>query len=338
MTTNGLHIQVGRSLDAQTIHIPKSVIDSCPALKDFLVPGCRIVNADPAVFTIIIEHMQSIVSFGLISFSAPGHLHELTLSNVPLLNFAKAWHIGDMLRMPDLQNNIIKVYSTHYTKCLDDDLNLSLPPGPIDPQPFAYLRDNIGFHTKAERFLIDFYAGLVKDHPKLKRDDYKFLSTDIALLIKDRWKQLRGRRDSTQATLSNDRIIARDRCFKANTNEMVIHSSLQVQYLYAGAGTSFGFNPPVRVDETRRKASRASNSSVSHSGTRLEGSKSRKGRGCDVRSGSMSRARLSRTGVAEPQETTVEPQFTTPFREAAARPRELVPSPSVSPATVPFEQ
>src|SRR5690242_3003091 len=200
MTANGLHIQVGRSIDAQTIHIPKSVISSCPALQDLLAPGCRIVNADPAVFAIIIEHLQSISIFGLISCSAPGHLQELTLTDNPLLTFSKAWHIGDMLQMPDLQNAITKIYSNYYTKCLDNDLNLSAPPEPISSQPFTYLRDNIGNHTKAEHFLVDFHAGLAKNHPKLKRSEHKLLPTDIARLIRDRWKQLRGRCDSAQVT------------------------------------------------------------------------------------------------------------------------------------------
>ncbi|KAJ4989107.1 hypothetical protein SVAN01_05369 [Stagonosporopsis vannaccii] len=189
VTANGFYIQIARSIDAQAVNIPKSVIKVCPALKDLLVPGCRIMNADPDVCAIVIEHLLSSSSCGPGSFEAPGHLQELTLSDNPLLTFAKAWHIGDRLRMPDLQNAITKVYSTYYAECLNDSFSLTTPPGPIGPRIFAYLRDNIGNHTKAERFLIEVYASLAKNHAKLKRSEHRLIPTDIALLSRDRWKQ-----------------------------------------------------------------------------------------------------------------------------------------------------
>ncbi|KAF2631224.1 hypothetical protein BU25DRAFT_455543 [Macroventuria anomochaeta] len=234
----GLTIQVGRSIDAQTVHVPQSVLDSCSILGGLLLPGCRIVNADPIVFAIIIEylHMSSIMD--LITFSTPGHLQELTINENPLLSLAKAWHVGDMLRMPDLQNRLFKVYRAYYMQCLEDRLRPPLDPEPLDskpldPEPFVYLRDNIGNHTKAEKFIVDFHAGLMQNQAVLKRNDFKLLPNDIAVKIRYRWFELSGRvrKDSLHPELSNDRIAAKDSCYRVTKDDAIVQSDLQIQYL-----------------------------------------------------------------------------------------------------------
>ena len=55
-----------------------------------------------------------------------------------------------MLRMPVLQSDILEVYRAYYLKCLSNHSRLSLDTEPLDPQPFAYMRDNIGYHTMTE--------------------------------------------------------------------------------------------------------------------------------------------------------------------------------------------
>ncbi|KAH6614181.1 hypothetical protein C7974DRAFT_368373 [Boeremia exigua] len=319
--TDGLNIQVGRSIDAQTTKVPQSVLDSNPSLNSLLVPGCRIVNADPAVFAIVIGHLQSASTFGLMSLSAPGHLQELALGDEPLLNFAKAWHIGDMLRMPDLQNRILKVYSTYYMCCLDNGICRSADRKPVDPRPFKYLSDSMGNHTKAERFLIDFHAGSMKNQTELRRDDFKMLPKDIAVKIRYRWQQLTVI-DSDRFELSNDRITARDRTFNVVKNEAIVHSDLQVQYLCATGETRFGLNPPMT--RSYRSIPMPPNSTASHHGSELE----------DL---IVQRARhqVMRSGNASSASDLVNPRLTNPFVGGPSRRRDAADSPMVSPTSKP---
>lgn len=90
MSLSGFTFQVGNSTDAQTVSVPQSVLDYCANLNDLLLPGCRVINADPDVFAIIIEYLQSCIMLEVTDFSRSGQLEELTIHEDPLLNFVKA--------------------------------------------------------------------------------------------------------------------------------------------------------------------------------------------------------------------------------------------------------
>jgi hypothetical protein len=268
---DGFDIQVGRSINAQTIHIPQCLLNLCPVLNTRLVPGCRIANADPAVFATVIGHIQTISEFGLISISAPGRLSQLISGEQSLLNFAKAWHVLDMLRKPTLQEKLLKIYRAHYLKCLKDRVHGEQDPKasestPLDPDPFVYLRNNVGYHSKAEKFLINFHAGLMRNQKELRRSDFKLLPPEIGALVRDRWLELCGRvrKDSQQSELSYDRIEASDPCYKVTKNEAIQHGDFEIQYVHGGAWGTFGLNPPLPISpRAKRKRPQTTHSTAS---------------------------------------------------------------------------
>ncbi|KZM23923.1 hypothetical protein ST47_g4954 [Ascochyta rabiei] len=162
-----------------------------------------------------------------LGFRASDHLHELISDNNALLNLAKAWHVCDLLEMPGLQNKLLGTYRGHYLRCLKNHIRL-----PLDPEPFAYLRDNIGNHTKAERFIVDFHAGLMQTESRFEPMIFSSLPNDIVINIKDRWQQLSGkvRKDSFLPELGNDRIADGISNYKVGKNDNTRHSVMQVQH------------------------------------------------------------------------------------------------------------
>ncbi|KAF1928106.1 uncharacterized protein M421DRAFT_5752 [Didymella exigua CBS 183.55] len=317
-TDDGFNIQVGRSVSAQTIYIPHCVLGLCPILSDRLLPGCRIVNADSVVFTIVIEHLRSISIFGLISFSAPGHLSKLTSGEQPLLNFAKAWHVLDMLRKPALQDKLLKIYRTYYMKCLEDrnHRQQDLEPSelkPLDSEPFVYVRNYVGYHSKAERFLIDFHAGLMQKQKQLRRSDFKSLPPEIAVLVRDRWLELCGRvrKDSHHSDFNRDRIVASDPCYKVTKNEAIQHGNFEIQYLHEGTSGTFGLNPPL-----------SSSTLANLQASRINSTGTNPSPGDSARSSEL------------PQEPTLENPFAQATLEQKRRKRRE-PSSSVSPTRLP---
>lgn len=238
-----LAIQVDHSRAVQTILIPQPVLDLCPLLRIQLAPSCKIYNADSAVFTTIVAHLQLILKFNLSTWlSAPGHLVDLILSPEPLLNFVKAWHISSMLHLPKLQADIIKVYRTYYITCL------AKPPSelfPIKLDPFFYLRENVGRNTHAEVFLTDFFAGLLRGRPKLDRKDFELLTSGVASRIVGSWRELRNRRDSGQDDHSGDRIATGDFEYTGKEGNRQAGAEFRIQYAYGDPGGRWAFTPPV---------------------------------------------------------------------------------------------
>ena len=296
------------------------MLSLCPTLKDRLKPGCRIVNTDPVVLAIVIEHLQTISVFGFMSIGASGSLSNLASGEQSLLNFAKAWHVLDMLRMPELQNKLLKIYRKYYLKCVKRVRNrLQLSElKPLALEPFAYLRDNLGYHSKAEKFLIDFHAGLMRYQRRLRLSDFRLLTSDIRDLVTDRWLQLCGkaRKDSHQSDFNHDRIAAGDPCYKVTQNESIEHSVFQIQYLYGGSGGRFGLNPPLPVSPQmkRRKSSQTTVSSAS-AGTRS-----------------------SPRGSADPVKDLSQPRLDDPFESSSPEQTTGYNSESVSPSQVLFGQ
>lgn len=277
------------------------------------------MNADPVVLGIIIEHLQTISIFGLVSISASGCLLSLASGEQSLLNFAKAWHVLDMLRLPKLQNKLLKIYRTYYLKRLKRMRHCRQPSEskPIDSEPFVYLRNNMGNHSTAEKFLVDFHAGLMRNQRELRRRDFEGLPHDVATLIGDRWLQLcdRDRKDSHQSDFNHDRIAAGDHCYKVTQNQAIEHSIFQIQYLCGGSGGTFGLNPPLPVSPRtkRRKSSQTTLSSTS-AGTRS-----------------------SPGGSADPAKNFTQPRLENPFQRSTTQRTQRKHSASVSPGQVPVD-
>lgn len=234
------------------------------------------MNADPVILVIIIEHLQTISVFVLISINASGRLSNLPSGEQSLLNFVKARHVLNMLHKPVLQNKLLKIYRKYYLKCLKLRRHQRQPSDlePIDPEPFVYLRTNVGNYSKAEKFWVDFHAGLMQHQRELRRSDFRLLPREIGDLVRDRWIQLSGRarKDSHQADFEHDRIATRDPCYKVTENEAVEHSVFQIQYLYDASGGTYGLIPPLPdsppVERLKRSQTTQSSASATRSSSR----------------------------------------------------------------------
>ena len=245
LSHGGFSIQVGNSTDAQTVVIPQTVLDHSRVLLGLLQPYCRIINADASIFSIIIEYLHSCITLGIMDFSTSGQLRELTIHEHSLLNFAKAWHVGDMLRMPGLKNRLIQVFRAFYMRCLQTQRRPTMR-----PEAFIYIRRHLGKGSKAERFIVDFLAGLMQRDPNLKRNDFRLLHRSVQVAIRDRWieltgRGLKGRRDSAQHNLDNDRIISGATSYQDTPGEVARHADFRIQYSYNRLYTSFGLSPPL---------------------------------------------------------------------------------------------
>lgn len=312
-----MNIQVGNSVDARTVYITQSVLRSCRPLSD-LTPGCRITNADPVVFTIIIGYLECSSFLATLRFHAPGNLQELVSGDDPLLKYAKAWHVADMLGMIGLQNKLTAIFRGHYQQCLNNGICLTL-----SPEPFTYLRDNIGNHTKAEAFLVDFHAGLMQKKLSFKGKDVRLLPNDIANSIRNRWQELSGRvrKDSLHPELTHDRIAAGGAVYNTRKKDATLHSNLQVMSLCSSTG-SWTFTPepswhnpycpvPARTDWSTTPMSR----------NRQRQTKTR-----------------SHTELPANQKPTLQPTLTDPFRpKPGPAPRPRAPSLPISPTHAPPE-
>ena len=181
-----------------------------------------------------------------------------------------------MLRMPGLQNRHPQVYRVYYKDCLQGQLRPAMK-----PRAFIFLMKNFGSGTKAEKFIVDFHAGLMQKDPKLKRNDFRLLPHNIQANIKTRWIELtgrgfRGRRDSAQHDPDNDRIAAGATGCQVTEADVTRNDDFRVQYLYAGPYTSFGLNPAM--SRPQMAAARAIALDVSHRYTQPRNQASR-GRG-----------------------------------------------------------
>ncbi|KAF9694723.1 hypothetical protein EKO04_007246 [Ascochyta lentis] len=330
ISTSDIDVQVGRSIDAQTIHIPHSVLRSCPALSTLLTPGCRISNADPVIFAIIIEHLECSSILGTFRFNVPGHLQELISGKGALLNFAKAWHVGNMLEMHGLQNKLLEIYRVHYLQCLKDHVHL-----PVDPEPFTYLRDNIGNHTMAERFLVDFHAGLMQTESRFEPKDLGLLPNDIVINMRDRWKELSGqvRKDSLLSELRSDRIAAGSSNYKVSKDDATLHSAMQVQHLCIRPGpTQFVLTPSTHSQ--RRTASKLPVCSTPSSTDSYSTSRPRMGERQPSHHTSNTEAPTHQTPPAS-QTPVAKPIITNPFLEPSHHKRPRTPSRPLSPTEQP---
>ena len=166
------------------IHIPHSVIHICPVLASRLSPRCRIYNVNPSIFQCLIKQLKLISTY-VSTFeqaqwlSTTGHLRDLTSSFDPCQAFVRAWHLGGMLRLPNLQNDITKVF---YNSCVNFLNRCSGSPTLINPAPFMYLTTKCGRGTKAELFLFDFYADFMRN-PGTPQDLFQNLPMFVRLGI-----------------------------------------------------------------------------------------------------------------------------------------------------------
>ncbi|KAF7680645.1 hypothetical protein GT037_002296 [Alternaria burnsii] len=102
-----------------------------------------------------------------------------------MLKLAKAWHLADMLDDMQLQNKLIDVYRILYLELLNANTKI-----PLDYEAFVYLEFNLGTHTKMEKFMIDFFAGLSRYTGDFSAQELLPLRPDVSRALKLRRAQL----------------------------------------------------------------------------------------------------------------------------------------------------
>lgn len=198
-------------------------------LRANIVRGCHILNADPFVFEVILEYLESRRGLNRLRWISHNPLTKLALGTGMILRLVKAWHIAHMLDNIVLQNKLVDTFREAYLHCLESSNRIS-----IESEPFMYLQDHLGTHTKIEKFIIDFYAGVARIGDDFSDEELQPLSQDIARTLKHRRTQLvvRGSTD--------DLIANHDDCFNVNVLDQTIRSQLQVvrPYVHASVSTS----------------------------------------------------------------------------------------------------
>ena len=215
--TNDIEVRVGKPPYARFIHIPGSALKACPVLRARLVQGCRIINSDVDVFEIILDYLGSSSLLRRLRPSAKKPLKQLTGGCDTMLKLAKAWHLADMLDDVRLQNKLVDTYRAFYLELLNAHAQT-----PLEHEPFIYLEDHIGTHTKIEKFIIDFFAGLTRHTGDFSAEELLPFRHDVAQSLKLRRAQL------VVLRLSNDMIATGNGCFNVSKLDTTKHASLHV--------------------------------------------------------------------------------------------------------------
>lgn len=190
---NSIDVKVSRGDRKAIIHIPHAAMSACAFFHTYLVHGSHIKNAEPEIFQIIVDYLSNEAPVTVETLSA-GKPDESVL-----FTFAKAWQLGHELDIPDFQNALIDELRVLYATLLEDRVRVT-----PSLKPFIWLRDYVGYHTTAEKFLVDFYAGLIcfdRTMPGSKLT--KYVTDDIAHYIKLRWDVLRELGSESDRILTN---------------------------------------------------------------------------------------------------------------------------------------
>lgn len=217
-SNNGdIEVQVGRLPNAGLVHVPRTALRTCRVLRTSLVHGCRIKNTDALVFEVILAHFNVNGSLGRLRPNIRNPLTQLTGGCDRMLKLAKAWHLADMLDDVRLQNKLIDVYRILYLELLNANTRV-----PLDYEAFIYLESHLGTHTKMEKFMIDFFAGLSRYTGEFSAQELLPFRPDVSRALKVRRAQL-----VVQGSFV-DLIATGNTCFNVIKSDATTHSSLQV--------------------------------------------------------------------------------------------------------------
>lgn len=215
---DGIDVQIGRRPHARTVRISQAALSTVPTLQRQLCDGAGIVNADPDVFEIVLQYIEWNWFLAYIRLGKRNPLIQMIGGADPMLTLAKAWHIGHMLDLLEMQNELIEMFSNIYRRLLTNREQMR-----PDPAPFSYVRNHVGNFTRCEKFLIDFYAGLATYRGPFGFEELECLPEEIA-------SALCLRRSSILMNQSGkDRILqGRLGYFKVSSFDCTRYSGLQV--------------------------------------------------------------------------------------------------------------
>ncbi|KAH7089269.1 hypothetical protein FB567DRAFT_591380 [Paraphoma chrysanthemicola] len=243
-TTKGLDVWVGKPPSSIKVHVAGNILSACPSLRRRLYQDATIVNADPIVFEIALEYLGRNCSFGKMLTRNP--LEKLVGSSDMMLKLAKSWHLAGILEIPEMQNKIIDTFSACYKRFLNVRQRM-----PLSREPFEYLRDHIGYYTKCEKFLIDFYAGLARYGGPFLVERLQELPEDIAQELQHRREEFMS---SGQFT---DYIFQGSLRFKVGKADNTLQAELQVRSSSVASLRSRAPSAPTRPGLARSSNSRS---------------------------------------------------------------------------------
>ncbi|CAE7199406.1 hypothetical protein CFE70_007881 [Pyrenophora teres f. teres 0-1] len=223
---DGIEVRVGRP-NARTLTISRSALKSSSVLRRTMVQGCHILNADPIVFAVILEYLESRRILERIRSGTRNPLAQLTTGNDMLCKLAKAWHIANMLQLPQLQNKLVDTFRETYMHHLKSHTRLR-----VEPEPFVYLATYLGTFSKIEKFIIDFYTGLSRFGGEFTEEELEPLPRGIATTLRHRRERF-----VAQGFLG-DLIASNNECFDVTGSEYILHLPLQVALPYVQPSTS----------------------------------------------------------------------------------------------------
>jgi hypothetical protein len=212
----GIEVRVGRLPHARFVHISHSALEASPVLCA-LSHGCNITNADAVVFEVTVEYLNGYGLLRQLRPSARNPLTQLTGGCDKMLKLAKAWHLADMLDDMGIQNKLVDTYRIIYLELLRAHTVI-----PLDHTPFVYLESHLGTHTRIEKFIIDFYAGLARHTGEFTVEELLPFRHDIAQALKVRRAQLMVQ------GVSGDMIATGNTCFNVSKADTTRHAALHV--------------------------------------------------------------------------------------------------------------
>jgi hypothetical protein len=177
---DGINVRVGKTPHAQTVHISRAALRTAPVLRR-LFEGVRIINTDPIIFTVAMQYIEKSGFFARMQPFGSNPCDQLIDSEDMMLNLAKSWHLGYMLDLPKMQNKVIDTRIVCYRQSLKSGIRV-LP----CQESFNHLRLYVGYRTKCERILFDFYAGLAFHGEDFRPEELEQLPRDIAQELQQR--------------------------------------------------------------------------------------------------------------------------------------------------------
>jgi len=215
--SHGVEVRVGRPPFVRTLTIPCSALRASPALQRTVVQGCHILNADPVVFVIILEYLDSRRILARLRIGTQNPLAKLAIGSDMMHKLAKAWHIADMLQLPQLQNKLVATFREIYLHHLKSQIRIR-----VELESFEYLKNHLGTHTSIEKFIIEFYAGLAQFGGDFSAEELEPLPRGLAALLKQRREQFVAQK------FTRDLIASRIECFNMTGSENTQRHPFQV--------------------------------------------------------------------------------------------------------------
>ncbi|KAF1919685.1 hypothetical protein BDU57DRAFT_512900 [Ampelomyces quisqualis] len=209
----GIHVHIGKPPLTRRLHISRAALRANSVLRDRLSDEATIINTDPIIFEIALQYVEQNTFLGI----SRNPFDDLIGGSDMMLKLVKAWHLGQMLKLPQMQNKLIDTFSACYRQFLEVRMRM-----PLSQEAFNYLRVHTGYYTRCEKFLIDFHAGLACHGGAFRTEELEQLPRDIADELQRRYEDLTARR------IVGDRIAHGDNYFKVSGADNTLRATLQV--------------------------------------------------------------------------------------------------------------